>query len=164
MSHRCGEGASPAPSHNASVMLGTPQFLCVIGALSVHDFLLLGVLTSVHERQLSLSLCPLDQLTVGPASPLCPLSLCLAAACILVHKHNRSYIAQHALMALWWCVSDSDFSSLQPQSCSPLNQCLAGGSVKSLSSRGKKNNLFIKDSEMTLTYIYGSNNSRTSLR
>lgn len=83
--------------------------------------------------------------SIGPAHcwsrlPLCPLcpSVCLAAACILVHKQNRSYIAQHALMAFWWCVSGSDFSSLQPQSCSPLNQCPAGGSIKSLSSGGGK--------------------------
>ena len=119
---------------------GTPQFLCAVGALSVHDFLFLG----------GSNLCVLETtvplfVSIGPAHcwsrlPLCPLcpSVCLAAACILVHKQNRSYIAQHALMAFWWCVSGSDFSSLQPQSCSPLNQCPAGGSIKSLSSGGEK--------------------------
>lgn len=128
LSHRCREGTSLAPSRNASVMLGTPQFLSVQGGTSFRGFL-----TSVRWRRLFLSLSLLDQLTVGPSSP-SVLYLCHAAARILVHKQNRSYIAQHALMALWRCVSGSDFSSLQPQSCSPLIQCLAGGSIKSLSS------------------------------
>lgn len=106
--------------------MGTPQLLCVVGALPVHDFLLLG----------GLNLCALDttvplSVSTGPAD-------CFAAACILLHKQYRPHIAQHALLAFWQCVSDSDFSSLQPQSCIPLHQCPAGGSTKSLSSEEEK--------------------------
>lgn len=58
-------------------------------------------------------------------------------------------------MALWRCVSDSDFSFPPPQSYIRLTQCLAGGSIKSLSSeveRQKDKNkqsvsFFIEDEE-----------------
>lgn len=62
-------------------MMGTPQLLCVVGALPVHDFLLLG----------GSNLCALDTTvplseSAGPADcwsrpPLCPLSLSL---CVLL--------------------------------------------------------------------------------
>lgn len=107
---------------------------CVrLGHFSIHDFLLRGFLKLLCAGDDCSSLCSLW--TRSPLVPPPPLSsLFPAAACKLVHKQNRSYIAQHALMALWWCVSDSDFSSPQSLSCSPLNRCLAGGSIKSLSS------------------------------
>lgn len=72
---------------------------------------------------------------VGPAPSV--LALRLAAALILVHKQNRSYSILHS-MPSWPCwrrVSGSDFSSPPPRRCSPLSQCLAAGSVTSLSSK-----------------------------
>ena len=82
----CREGASLAPSHNASVMLGTPQFLCAVGALSVHDFLLLrGSNLCVLETTVPLfvSVGPAHCWSCLPLRPICP-SVCLVCLSVLL--------------------------------------------------------------------------------
>lgn len=111
----------PPPLHS-SVKLGIPQFLCA--CMNLIPRLLKGGLTS--------SLCIFGPSRGWSCMALCP--VCLGDPCTLVHNQNRSYIAQHALVAMWSFVSDIDFSSPPSQSCSPSNQCLAGDSARSLSS------------------------------
>lgn len=136
VSHWCKERECLASSHDATEMLGIPPTLPSLGA---------------PETTTVLSSVSLDPLTVGPAS----LSALLLPPYVLTNK-TGPYIARHALMALWWCVSGSDFSSPRSRSCSPSNQCLAGGSTTSLSSEDENTSVLKTGKILWTTNIFSN--------
>lgn len=115
-----------ASSHDASEMLGKPP---VLPSLERFNF-------CARETTTVPSFVCLDPLIGGPAS----VSALLLPPYCLTHK-TGPYIARHALMAFWWCVSDSDFSSPRFQSRSPSNRSLSGGLIMSLSSENENTNV-----------------------